>query len=121
MKPCRNSRIALAAAVLASLAASSPAWADDGHDHDRARQALEAGEILPLKTILERVEREYPGQVLGVELERSDTRWIYKIRVLRSGGTLLGLKLDGRDGTLLSTRERDASERPGGHLRGAKP
>jgi hypothetical protein len=38
--------------------------------HDRARQAVEAGEILPLRTVLERVERDYPGQVLDVELER---------------------------------------------------
>jgi uncharacterized membrane protein YkoI len=121
MKPFTNSRIALAAALLASLAASAPAWADDGHDHDRARQALEAGEILPLKTILERVERDYPGQVLGVELDRKDTRWIYKIRVLRSGGTMLGLKLDGRDGTLLSTKERDTTDYPGGHPRGGRP
>ena len=38
-----------------------------GDDHDRARQALEAGEVLPLRSILERVERDYPGQVLDVE------------------------------------------------------
>jgi uncharacterized membrane protein YkoI len=60
------------------VVASSLAWAGSsraggdgqGSDHDRARQALEAGEVLPLRTILERVEREYPGQVLEVELER---------------------------------------------------
>jgi uncharacterized membrane protein YkoI len=40
-------------------------------DHDRARQAVEAGEVLPLRTILERVERDYPGQVVEVELERA--------------------------------------------------
>jgi uncharacterized membrane protein YkoI len=121
MKPFNNFRVALAAVLLATVAIAGPGRADDGHDHDRARQALEAGEILPLKTILDRVEREYPGQVLGVELERQDTRWIYKIRVLRSGGTMLGLKLDGRDGTLLSSKERDANEYPGGHPHGGRP
>jgi hypothetical protein len=58
---------AMCAASLA-LGCRAPAVASD--DHDRARQALEAGEVLPLRTILERVEREYPGQVVDVELER---------------------------------------------------
>jgi CheY-like chemotaxis protein len=65
--------------------------ADNGRDHDRARQAVEAGEVLPLRTILERVEREYPGQVIDVELEREHENnlepWVYKIKLLRSGGS----------------------------------
>jgi uncharacterized membrane protein YkoI len=77
-------------------------------DHNRARKALEAGEVLPLKTILERVERAYPGQVMDVELERdhqgSTERWIYKVKVLGSGGTLLRLKVDARDGTVLGSK-----------------
>jgi uncharacterized membrane protein YkoI len=79
-----------------------------GEDHDRARQALEAGEILPLRTILDRVERAYPGQVIDVELERdpASPRWIYEIKVLQGGGTLLRLKVDARDGTILSRKER---------------
>ncbi|MFZ4539321.1 PepSY domain-containing protein [Propionivibrio sp.] len=60
-------------------------------DHERARQALEAGEVLPLRTILERVEREYPGQVIDVELERGQEKTlelcIHKIKVLRPSGS----------------------------------
>ena len=55
---------------LALLAGCGVAHADE-EDHERARKALQAGEVLPLKTILERVERAYPGQVMDVELERS--------------------------------------------------
>ena len=58
-------------------------------DHDRARQALEAGEVLPLGTILERVERDHPGQVLDVELELEKhdgvERWVYEVKLLRTG------------------------------------
>lgn len=80
-------------------------------DHDRARKALEAGEILPLSTILQQVERDYPGQVLDVELDRENDgrseRWIYKVKLLRTGGALVKLAVDGHDGTLISRRSKD--------------
>lgn len=93
------------ALVVAALAAV-PSYAGDGHDHDRARQALEAGEILPLRTILDRVERDYPGQIMEVELEQKGERWIYEVKVLRTGGALVKLKFDGRTGNVLSAGER---------------
>jgi len=88
------------------MTGSGAGMADE--DHDRARQALEAGEILPLRTILERVERSYPGQVIDVELEREhdSPRWIYRIKLLQSGGALIRLKVDARDGTLLGHKGR---------------
>ena len=90
---------------------AAPAHADRPHDHDRAREALEAGEILPLSTILQRVEREHPGQVLDVELERErehgDARWVYRIKLLRPGGTRAKLEVDARDGRVIATRTRE--------------
>ena len=89
---------------LALLAGGGVAHADR-EDHERARKALEAGEVLPLKTILVRVERDFPGQVMDVELEREHVggraRWIYEIKVLRTGGALVKLKLDALDGSVL--------------------
>lgn len=61
-------------------------FASDRDDHERARRALEAGEVLPLRTVLERVERDYPGQVIEVELERDDGMWFYEVKLIRSGG-----------------------------------
>ena len=94
---------------LALLAGSGAVQADE-EDHERARKALEAGEVLPLRTILERVERAYPGQVMDVELERdhqgSAERWIYKVKVLESGGTLVRLKVNARDGTVLGSKSK---------------
>jgi len=95
---------------LALLAGSGAAHADE-EDHERARKALEAGEVLPLKTILERVERAYPGQVMDVELERDHEnrsgRWIYEIKVLRNSGALVKLKVDARDGTVMGSKSRN--------------
>ena len=72
--------------LIFSVLLTLPVYADDFSDHDRARQALEAGEILPLKTVLEKVERNTPGRVLEVELERRNNRWVYEIKLLLSGG-----------------------------------
>lgn len=105
MKP--HALFAACLALTLSLAGPQAAHADNRHDHDRARRALEAGEILPLRTVLERVERDYPGQVMEVELERDGGRWVYEIKLLRTNGALLKLEVDGRDGALLGSKERE--------------
>jgi hypothetical protein len=85
-----------------------------GDDHDRARRALEAGEILPLRAILDRVEREYPGQVIDVELERDHgngaEHWIYDVKILRTGGSLVKLSVDARDGTIIRSKTKGGDD-----------
>ena len=90
---------------LALLLATAPAHADS--DQDRARAAVQAGQVLPLKAVLERLEREHPGQVLEVELERDDGRWVYEVKLLQAGGRLVKLELDAGSGEVLKRRERD--------------
>ena len=48
--------------------------------------------------MLDRVERDYPGQVVKVEFEEDDGEFIYEIRLLQSGGGLIKMKIDARDG-----------------------
>jgi uncharacterized membrane protein YkoI len=84
--------------------ASPPVLADS--EQDRARAAVQAGKVLPLKTLLERLEREHPGQVLEVELEQDDGRWVYEIKLLQPGGRLVKLELDAASGALLQRKER---------------
>ncbi len=92
------------AVVLAMLLASLPARADS--EHDRARAAVQAGKVLPLMTLLQRLEREQPGQVLEVELEQDDGRWIYEIKLLQQGGRLVKLEVDAATGAVLRRKER---------------
>jgi uncharacterized membrane protein YkoI len=91
--------ILLAAAALSAV----PVRADS--DHDRARAAVAAGEVLPLPVILERVGRDYPGSVLEVELERDKERWVYELKLLRTDGGVLKLEVDAGDATVLRRRE----------------
>jgi len=102
--------------TLAMLCAG-PSFAADDPDHDRARQAVEAGDVLPLRTILERVERDYPGQVMEVELEREKGEWVYEVKLLRKGGTLIKLKVLARDGTILGFREKHDKQHHQGETR----
>ncbi len=71
------------------------------HDHDRARRAVQAGEVLPLQELLARLARRQPGQVMEVELEREAGRWVYEIKLLKPDGRLIKLQLDARDGSPL--------------------
>ncbi|WP_374520834.1 PepSY domain-containing protein [Hydrogenophaga sp.] len=88
-------RALLLSLSLALLPAVAPR-ADD--DHDRARAALKAGEVLPLHTVLERLQREQPGQVLEVELDREHGEWVYEIKLLRPDGRVVELERDARTG-----------------------
>lgn len=97
---------ALAAVLVFTLPAGQASWAAGPSDHERARQALEAGQIQPLRAILDRVERDHPGQVMEVELENEDGRWLYEVKLLQKDGALVKLKLDARDGTLLDRKEK---------------
>lgn len=96
--------------VLVLLAAlAGPALGDDRNDHEQARRALAAGQILPLRTVLERIRPDFPGEALEVELEQESGRWVYKVKVLRADGGVSKLRLDARDASLLGV---------GGHGRG---
>ena len=98
----------LLAAALAALALLPDALGSESRDHERARAAVQAGEVLPLQTLLERVQRTHPGQVLEVELEREDGRWIYELRLLQAGGQLLKLEVDAATGQVLEARRKRA-------------
>lgn len=99
--------LGLLLALLLCLPAVSQARERERDDHERARQAVAAGQILPLKAILARVEREAPGDVLEVELEQQDSgTWVYELKVLQAGGVLTKLKLDARTGAVLKSRSR---------------
>jgi hypothetical protein len=95
----------LVAVVLAGLGAAHEA----GGDHERAREAVQQGEILPLERILERVRAEFDGEMLEVELEEErhepfDDRLIYEVKMLAADGAVMELYYDARTGELLKAR-----------------
>ena len=102
-------RIALTSLLLIGLAQPS-AWGSDSRDHERARAAVQAGQVLPLPTLLERLQRTHPGQVLELELERDDGRWIYEIKLLQANGQLLKLDVDAATAQVLQVKRTDGGK-----------
>lgn len=75
-------------------------------DHDRARKAVELGEVMPLQQILQKISKDYPGQVLEVELERENQAWIYEIKQLSAGGVLTKLEVDAKTGAVIKQKSK---------------
>ncbi|WP_084153958.1 PepSY domain-containing protein [Simplicispira psychrophila] len=111
--PVRHCALLVWVWLVCSLGAA-PAWSGSHDDHERALQAVQSGQVLPLTTVLERLGREHPGQVLEVELEQDDGQWIYEIKLLSADGQLMKLKLDARTAQVLRLKVREAG-RGGSH------
>lgn len=95
--------------LLPALLAASPALAEPSQD--RARAALQWDQIAPLEEILAAARASGIGQVLEIELELVDGRWVYEIEELSRDGMLANHYFDA------ATKERlpddldtDASE-----------
>lgn len=93
--------------LMLGLAGASVSVRADQDDQDRALEAVTRGEILPLSTILARLQAVDRGQVLEVELENEHGRWIYEVTTLAADGVVRKRVLDARAGALLPPSEDD--------------
>lgn len=94
--------LALVAAVTLLPVAAALA---DRDDHIEARALLQRGEILPLGSILEAAQRRVPGDVIEVELEREDSGWEYKVKVLTPTGQVRKITLNARNGVIIKVKD----------------
>ncbi len=103
----RSRRLGPAAAMLVLLAAlGSPLAARADEDQERASRAGAAGRALPLQQILDRVRREFSGDILDVDFEEEHGNPRYEVKLLAADGRLLKLSYDAATGELLSGREK---------------
>ena len=95
-------------AALMPLAAPSNSFArdDDLERRDAVRRAVEAGEVLPLSQILERIRVKVSGDITGIEIERANGRWRYEFRVIDRGGRVLEVHVDARSGNIEQIEEK---------------
>ena len=123
MKPGKLTATRFLALSLLSMLGlfSAPTQADSRQDHEVARRALAAGEILPLRTVLERLESTHPGEVLEVELEQKNGRWIYEVKLLSRNSGINKLIIDAKDASLIETKNRRTSKNEIRHHGEAKP
>lgn len=94
----------LALPLLLGLLLAPPVRADT--DQDRAREAVQSGQVMPLEKVLARVRQTWPGEVLEVELEQKHGQWVYDIKLLQPDGQLRKLRLDARNAALMQEKLR---------------
>ncbi|EGJ20283.1 hypothetical protein RSWS8N_19024 [Cereibacter sphaeroides WS8N] len=76
-------------------------------DHEAARRGVERGEMVPLGSLMPRIEREF-GRVLEVELEEADDgRMVYEFEILRSDGRLIEVDVDVVTGLVVEVEDEE--------------
>jgi len=86
-----------------------------GVDHDRARAAVQSGEIMPLHEILAKVSEKQEGRVLEVrlnDLEEGLHGWVYDIRLFTPEDEVLFLRVDAGTATILLIERGGAGDQP---------
>ena len=97
----------MARIVFILLLLAAPAHADRD-DHELARRALEAGEILPLSEVLGAAEAARSGRVIELELDREDGGWVYELELVTPDGHIYEMEIDAATGMVLELeREED--------------
>ena len=66
-------------------------------DHEKAIKAVNEGEILPLDEILKKVENEFAGRIISVNLKDNEKGlfgWVYDIMIIGIDNNEHAIKLD---------------------------
>ena len=88
----------LAAAIGALTLLPSPATAGDDARIDEIRRLREEGKVLPVEEILARSRQAQPGQVVEVELDDEDGRYVYEVKIIDDADRVHKLELDAASG-----------------------
>jgi uncharacterized membrane protein YkoI len=66
---------------------------------------LQGRPVIELGLALEKATQLVPGEVLKVELESDDDRYLYEVKVLADNGRVREIKLDAQDGSLVEIED----------------
>ena len=66
---------------------------------------LQGRPVIDLGVAVEKATQLVPGDVLKVELESDDDRYLYEVKVLAENGRVREIKLDAQDGSLIEIED----------------
>ena len=84
--------------------AAAPAAMADKDDHERARQALQQGQIRPVSEILSQLKAQLGGEVIKLELDHEDGVYIYEFKVLAADGRVSEVHVDAATGKVIKRK-----------------
>jgi hypothetical protein len=77
------------------------------HDEDKARNAVNSGEVRPLQQVMTMLQTRVPGDVLKVGLQQGQNDgWIYTFVVLDKSGVYKDVLVDAKTNSVLRITER---------------
>lgn len=92
--------------VMALLLLTSTSYGNSGQD--AARKALASGEILPLKTMLDLLEKALPNHnIIKVKFEQDDGLYIYELKVIDEKGVIREVEMNAKTGEILDIEVDD--------------
>ncbi|PIS18556.1 MAG: hypothetical protein COW19_10310 [Zetaproteobacteria bacterium CG12_big_fil_rev_8_21_14_0_65_55_1124] len=107
LKRCRILSCLAASFALFALALTLAPQSSLADDMDRVRELRSTSSIMPLSQLLQEVEKQYPGTLLEVELEEEKGRVIYEMELLGEDRVVRTLKVNARNGKILSVDRED--------------
>ena len=97
----KKPQLLLFAAFLLSVALGVSALQPMRLDAEACRKLVEAGEILSMMDLMERVEQLSGSQMLDSALLQTDTAYIYELEVAGKDGVVRMLHINARSGELV--------------------
>lgn len=85
---------------------SKDLWEDDEHSYDKARKALDRGDILPIDTIFNYLKKQVQGDVVSTFFEFEYGQWVYEFKIIDSKGRLMIVHLDATTGRLIQISDK---------------
>ncbi|MEQ8289052.1 MAG: PepSY domain-containing protein [Gammaproteobacteria bacterium] len=73
---------------------------------DEIKQLKDSGNIMPLESILQLVQKNYEGRIIEVELDKEDKTYVYEIELVDDNNIVWELEVDAATGKVLK-REQD--------------
>ena len=102
----RSFALVLSLAVVLPVAAGRSDTAPGSPaDFERALDAVARGEIKRLSEIMPRIEEEFGGRTVEIELETDEARWIYEFEILTPDGRLFEVDVDAVTGETIDVTE----------------
>ncbi len=90
-----------------ALLADDNNFSKSERDHEKAIRAVNDGEILPLNEILKKVETEFAGRIISINLKDNEKGlfgWVYDIMIIGVDNNVKQLRVDAGTSTILSVK-----------------
>ena len=79
----------------------------DASQQDEARDAVKQGLVRPLEEVLTEVRKTVKGDIVEIEFEKDDGRFIYEIEYVAPDGHLMEIKIDAKTLAVVSIGPED--------------